>query len=224
MPPPTKNHYEVLGVPASSSHEEIRRAYHEQARRWHPDRFQEMPAAEAERAELSMRDVNEAWRVLGDQQRRTTYDHSLAGPVRQPRPGVQTSADGVTRIDPRLLDPEFLAARRRSQADDIEYKNSWMLRVLPMAAFIVLIVGIIVFTAYARTPGTAITTTTFRGPDIGIDPGACVRRLPDAGLLALPCDGNEDGVLIAVTLPGATCPEGTKLTQPVKDGMTACLG
>ena len=145
------------------------------------------------RAETSMRQVNEAWRVLGDQHRRTTYDHSLVGPVRAPRPGVQTSADGITRIDPRLLDPEFLAARRRSQVDTVEYKNSWMLRALPMVAFVVLLVGIIVFTAYPRTPGTSITTTTFRGPDIGIDPGACVRRLPEAGLLALPCDGNEDG-------------------------------
>ncbi len=224
MPPPTKNHYEVLGVPTSSSHEEIRRAYHDKARQWHPDRFQEKPPAEAERAEISMRRVNEAWRVLGDQQRRTTYDYSLAGPVSSPRPGVQTSADGVTRIDPRLLDPEFLAARRRSQVDAVQYKNSWMLRALPMVAFIALIAGIIVFTAYARTPGTAITTTTFPGPDIGIDPGACVRRLPDAGLLALPCDGNEDGVLIAVTMPGVACPAGTKLTQPVRDGMTACLG
>ena len=115
MPPPTKNHYEVLGVSVSSSHEEIRRAYHDQARRWHPDRFHEMPADEAARAETSMRQVDEAWRVLGDQRRRTTYDHSLAGPVRAPRLGVQTSADGITRIDPRLLDPEFLAARRRKK-------------------------------------------------------------------------------------------------------------
>lgn len=224
MPPPTKNHYEVLGVPTGSSHEEIRRAYHDQARRWHPDRFQEKPAAEAEQAEISMRHVNEAWRVLSDQQRRTTYDYSLSGPVQSPRPGVQTSADGITRIDPRLLDPEFLAARRRSQVDAVEYKNSWMLRVLPMVAFVALLAGIVVFTAYARTPGTAITTTTFRGPEIGIDPGACVRRLPDAGLLQLPCDGNEDGVLIAVAMPGAACPEGTKLSQPVREGMTACLG
>ncbi len=224
MPPPTRNHYEVLGVPKRSPQKEIRRAYHDQARKWHPDRFQERSAADAERAEASMREVNEAWRVLGDEQRRQAYDRSLAGPVDNPRPGVQTSADGITRIDPRLLDPEFLAARRRSQVEQVDYKNSWMLRALPMVAFIGLVAGIIVFTAYARTPGTAITTTTFRGPDIGIDPGACVRRLPDSGLLPLPCDGNEDGVLIAVTLPGVACPEGTTLSQPVRDGMTACLG
>ncbi len=224
MPPPTKNHYEVLGVPAGSSHEEIRRAYHDQARRWHPDRFQEKSATEAAKAETSMRSVNEAWRVLGDDQRRSTYNRSLAGPVGAPRAGVQTSADGITRIDPRLLDPEFLAARRRHAVEQINYKNSWMLRALPMLAFVALLAGIIVFTAYARTPGTSITTTTFSGPDIGIDPGACVRRLPDAGLLQLPCDGNEDGVLIAVTLPGVACPPGTKLSQPVRDAMTACLG
>ncbi len=224
MATPATTHYEVLGVPTGASHDEIRRAYLDQARRWHPDRLGADPdRGRALDAESSMRRVNEAWRVLGDVQRRQSYDLGLRGATTTSRPGVQTT-DGITRIDPRLLDPEFLAARRRSQVESAEYKNSWMLRALPVAAFVVLAVGIVVFTAYARTPGESTTTTTFPGPDIGVDPGACVRRLPDAGLLVVPCTGTEDGVLIAVTEPGGLCPPGTKLLQPVGDGKTACLG
>ena len=174
-----------------------------------------------------MRQVNEAWRVLGDNQRRKNYDHTRNGngsTATAARPGVYTSAEGVTRIDPRLLDPEFLATRRRNSMEQVEYKNSWMLRALPMVAFVALLAAIIVFTAYARTPGSDSTTTTVPGPEIGIDPGACVRRLPESGLLPVPCEGSEDGVLIAVTMPGVACPPGTKLSQPVRDGMTACIG
>jgi hypothetical protein len=180
----------------------------------------------ADKAESSMRQVNEAWRVLSDAERRRFYDLSLADGAITTKPGVTTSADGITRIDPRLLDREFLDARRRSQIADVEYRNSWMLRALPLAAFVILAIGMIIFTAYARNgPGVVIpTTTTFRGPDIGINAGECVRRLPDAGLLQVPCDGPYDGVLIAVTQPGVACPSGTKLTQPVRDGLTACLG
>ncbi len=222
LAPPATTHYEVLGVPPGASHDQIRRAYHDQARRWHPDRAQEHGATEE--AELSMRRVNEAWRVLGDAQRRKTYDIGLrSGSTTDTRAGA-TTVDGITRIDARLLDPQFLAARRMAQVEEADYKNSWMLRVLPMAAFVVLLIGIIVFTAYARTPGSASTTTTFPGPDIGLDPGACVRRLPDEDLLEVSCDGPFDGVLIGVADIGGTCPPGTKLTQPVKDGKTACLG
>lgn len=170
-----------------------------------------------------MRRVNEAWRVLGDGERRRLYDRELEGVVTAPPTGVRT-ADGVIRIDPRLLDPEFLAARRRAQAEAVEYKNSWMLRVLPMFALAVLLIGIVVFTAYARTPGESMTTTTYPGPEIGIDAGSCVRRLAGSGLLEVPCTGTEEGVLIGVAEPGGTCPAGTTLTQPVRDGLIACIG
>ncbi len=33
--------FEILGIPMTSDEAEIRRAYHQQARRWHPDQFQD---------------------------------------------------------------------------------------------------------------------------------------------------------------------------------------
>ena len=48
-------------MPRRADQREIRRAYLDKARRWHPDRFSAKPAAEAERAEHEMRQVNEAW-------------------------------------------------------------------------------------------------------------------------------------------------------------------
>ena len=65
-------HYEVLGVAETASREELRRAYLAQARRHHPDR--QPDGSKRRAAEARMRDVNQAWDVLGDPDRRRRYD------------------------------------------------------------------------------------------------------------------------------------------------------
>src|SRR5690606_23888571 len=59
-----RTHYEVLGVPASASEAEIRRAYLAAARRHHPDLESDVDLRA--QAELRMQGVNDAWRVLSD--------------------------------------------------------------------------------------------------------------------------------------------------------------
>lgn len=54
------NAFEVLGVSVDSQEADIRRAYRELARRWHPDRFQEGP--ERMWAEQKMIAINNAYR------------------------------------------------------------------------------------------------------------------------------------------------------------------
>ena len=51
--------YEILGIPKNASESEIRRAYREMARRWHPDRFPEGP--ERMWAEQKMTSINIAY-------------------------------------------------------------------------------------------------------------------------------------------------------------------
>jgi curved DNA-binding protein CbpA len=66
--------YEVLGVSTDASPDEIRRAYLRLARRHHPDFFADASATERAAAERQMQAINEAWAVLGDQQRREALD------------------------------------------------------------------------------------------------------------------------------------------------------
>ncbi len=55
------NGYEVLNIPANATRDEIRAAYRELARRWHPDRF--LPGPERDWANEKMADINAAYRL-----------------------------------------------------------------------------------------------------------------------------------------------------------------
>lgn len=70
-------HYDVLGVRRGASATEIRRAYLRLARDHHPDRHAGSSADARAAAERRMREVNAAWRELGDPVRRQRYDEVL---------------------------------------------------------------------------------------------------------------------------------------------------
>lgn len=60
--------YETLGVPRNADEKEIKKAYRNLARKYHPDVCKE-PGAEAR-----FKDINEAYSVLSDPQKRAQYD------------------------------------------------------------------------------------------------------------------------------------------------------
>ena len=72
-PEPQQNYYDLLGVRPSASAEEIRRRYKFLVIAFHPDRFVRTPEHHA-LAELRIKQVNEAYRVLSDPQARAQYD------------------------------------------------------------------------------------------------------------------------------------------------------
>lgn len=57
-----KNPYEVLGVKQTATQEEIRAAYHELAKNYHPDNFSDEPMKKL--AEEKMKEINEAYDFL----------------------------------------------------------------------------------------------------------------------------------------------------------------
>ena len=58
-----KNPYEILGVDQSASDEEIKKAYHALARKYHPDNYSSNPDM-AELATEKMKEVNEAYDAI----------------------------------------------------------------------------------------------------------------------------------------------------------------
>ena len=57
-----KDPYEVLGVSPSASDEEVKKAYRDLARKYHPDNYQNNPLADL--AQEKMKDINEAYDAI----------------------------------------------------------------------------------------------------------------------------------------------------------------
>lgn len=70
-----KDYYQILGVPENSDSEEIKKAFRRLAFQHHPDKN---PGNEKQ-AEEKFKEINEAYGVLGDEERRRQYDYACKG-------------------------------------------------------------------------------------------------------------------------------------------------
>lgn len=90
------DYYEVLGVKANATHEEIRKTYRQLSLKYHPDRNTDPSATE------KYKQINEAYEVLGDPAERNKYDMmqslGLGGGTSGGMPG--SSSGGGAGIDP----------------------------------------------------------------------------------------------------------------------------
>lgn len=57
-----KNPYEVLGIPSTATDEEIKKAYRELARKYHPDNYADNPLSDL--AKEKMQEINEAYDAI----------------------------------------------------------------------------------------------------------------------------------------------------------------
>ena len=87
-----RDYYEILGVKRAVGQDEIQRAYRKLARKYHPD------VSKAANAEDKFKEVNEAYEVLKDPEKRKLYDQLganwQAGQDFRPPPGWQTQGFG----------------------------------------------------------------------------------------------------------------------------------
>lgn len=69
-----KNPYEVLGIKEGASEEEIRRAYKDLVRKYHPDKYANNPLSDL--AEEKMKEINEAYNYLMKNKGSKSWDYS----------------------------------------------------------------------------------------------------------------------------------------------------
>ncbi|MDR1730989.1 MAG: DnaJ domain-containing protein [Synergistaceae bacterium] len=92
-----KDYYEILGVPRTASQEDIRKAYRKLAKKYHPD------VSKEKNADVRYREINEAYEVLKDPDKRVKYDTLGAnweqGQDFTPPPGWGSSMNGGPQVE-----------------------------------------------------------------------------------------------------------------------------
>ncbi len=93
MGPEFKDYYKILGVERSVGNDDLRKAFRQLARKYHPD-----VAKNKKEAEEKFKEINEAYEVLSDPEKRRTYDqlgpYWKQGPQFRQSPGWQEFSGG----------------------------------------------------------------------------------------------------------------------------------
>jgi len=161
-----------------------------------------------------MRDINEAWRVLSDPDRRRRYDLEVGGgqvaPVRAPSPPVRPRPGPVraagTPESPRPGGPTVPTVGASGPTAGL---GALFVSSLPYLVVFGILATIFVATAYALDEsGTAPNPPTGR-EDQSVNPlGQCVAFLIPQGTIYVPCSGPHQGRIVELAPLGRPCPEG----------------
>ncbi len=141
--------YAIFGLPPSASQDEIRAAHRELVKRYHPDIYS--TGGDIARATEKLREINEAYAVLGNAERRKKYDASRVEQVRH--------APSVAKQRPVYVRRVRSAARPKAPPKSIRARKNfeWVKKFFTFRWLAGTVAGVILFvvTAYffTRVPG-----------------------------------------------------------------------
>jgi molecular chaperone DnaJ len=172
-------HYEILGVPASASQQEIRGAYRRLARRHHPDHDADDRG--------TMAALNDAYHVLRNPGRRAAYDAELAAQRNDRRTTVPRRSTPPPRASLVVVDAGAPA------------RYPWKLAVAAAAIGAV----VVLFAAALSKPAEPAR------PDNVLEHGSCVAIEANGDAREVNCAGTDGDLVVEELIPfDGTCPPG----------------
>lgn len=109
-----KDYYFLLGLPRNASLEEIKHAYRKLAAQYHPDRVSEQGPEALAQATARMTELNEAFKVLSDPERKAEYDQQVEliperiPPQPRPQPRPAPPSPSPPQSEPRVVVPRVV--------------------------------------------------------------------------------------------------------------------
>lgn len=97
-----KDFYKILGVDSKATDDEIKKAYRKLALKWHPDRNQGSEE-ERQKADKMFKDINEAYSVLSDPDKRKRFDLGAYDPSDPSGMSGMGGMEGMGGIDPNEI-------------------------------------------------------------------------------------------------------------------------
>jgi len=72
-----KKYYQTLEISEEATPEDIKKSYRKLAQKWHPDKWSSKSLKERKQANEMMQEVNKAYEILSDGEKRRKYDLGL---------------------------------------------------------------------------------------------------------------------------------------------------
>lgn len=91
------DYYNTLGVDKNASQDEIKKAYRKLAMEWHPDRHKE---DDKKKAEGKFKQINQAYEILSDPEKRQAYDQFGEAAFKGGGPGAGGFGGGTYQQGP----------------------------------------------------------------------------------------------------------------------------
>lgn len=186
--------YDVLGVDSAAPLSTIRQAYRRAARAHHPDMHGDQSAAR-------MAEINHAWTVLGDADRRRDYDLQFGR--------GHVIAPGAARDQSMFVEPRYNPLARYQDPPRVPWK---LMIWLAVAGVIFVLIGV----ATANDPPPPTVDNVLRAGD-------CVVIEPNGDAAEQLCSEPHDGTMVVMVPVADQCPAGTEAHRDRQGLGTACV-